>query len=434
MWDYYDFFNIYIMGSIQILTGFYFFTKFLGKKAHLIYYVLFTAIMLIPAGRIIDIFVYILLLAVSGIYICKSNSATAVLYAIVTVEIMQFCYGGLNSVLCILYPFMASFDFKIAGTIFIVLGFVPFLVSILCYRAVYKHFLYAETDKNKYTLTILIPTLMIFLTGQYINSRIYGNTITLENNRIVGDENHYLMFLIQLLGITSLFCILFAYKKLLEDFQLNTALSLLEQEEHFLYQYVREAKERYEKTRAFRHDIKNHITIVKELLANDKSEQALNYIGGMEGIMSELSFPCNTNHPTVDILLANKLGIAENSGIHVHCSLLLPYPCAVNDIDFCIILSNALDNAINACKKMNNNTQKYIHITGSTQGDFLLIEVKNSFQGNKTLKKGTGLTNICSVAEKYHGTVNMKMQDNTFLLNVLLVIPQQAERISQHFC
>ena len=128
------------------------------------------------------------------------------------------------------------------------------------------------------------------------------------------------------------------------------------------------------------------------------------------------------------------LGIAENSGIHVHCSLLLPYPCAVNDIDFCIILSNALDNAINACKKMNNNTQKYIHITGSTQGDFLLIEVKNSFQGNKTLKKGTGLTNICSVAEKYHGTVNMKMQDNTFLLNVLLVIPQQAERISQHFC
>lgn len=192
MWDYYDFFNIYVMGSIQALTGFHFFTKFLEKKAHLIYYILFSSIMLIPAGNMMDIFIYIILLAIGGIYIYKANHITAILYAIVTVEIMQLCYGGLNSVLCILYPLMTSWDLKTIGTIFIVSGLVPFLISVFCYQTVYKHFLYGETDKNKYALMILIPTSMIFLIGQYINSTIYGNTITVENNRIIGGANHYL--------------------------------------------------------------------------------------------------------------------------------------------------------------------------------------------------------------------------------------------------
>lgn len=44
-----------------------------------------------------------------------------------------------------------------------------------------------------------------------------------------------------------------------------TELSLLEQEEHSLLQYVEAAKERYEKTKSFSHDIKNHITVVKNL-------------------------------------------------------------------------------------------------------------------------------------------------------------------------
>ena len=50
----------------------------------------------------------------------------------------------------------------------------------------------------------------------------------------------------------------------MESFKLSRELSLLELEKHSLNQYVEEAKIRYEKTKSFRHDVKNHISIVKD--------------------------------------------------------------------------------------------------------------------------------------------------------------------------
>ena len=60
--------------------------------------------------------------------------------------------------------------------------------------------------------------------------------------------------------------------------------------------------------------------------------------------------------------VGNKLGIAQSMGIDVACSLLLPYPCSLRDIDICIILSNALDNAIQAVKRLDAGMEKYIHV------------------------------------------------------------------------
>lgn len=136
-----------------------------------------------------------------------------------------------------------------------------------------------------------------------------------------------------------------------------------------------------------------------------------------------MSFPCSTNNPVVDILLGNKLGIAKSMGIDADCSLLLPYPCGLRDIDICIVLSNALDNAIGACKNMDAGTERYIHVSGRIQGDFLMLEVKNSFHGNGTFKNGTGLSNIKTVAEKYGGAMHIEVQENIFVLHVLLIIP-----------
>lgn len=271
---------------------------------------------------------------------------------------------------------------------------------------------------------------MIFFMEQYISSVIYGNLNIVDENGVTWYKNHVQLLIIQFLAMVSLFCIMFAYKKLLENFHLSTELSLLEQQEHSLNQYVEEVKARYEKTRSFRHDIKNHISVVKELLRRGKSEQALHYIGDMESMTVQFSFPCSTNNPVVDMLVGNKLGIAVSLGIDVHCSLILPYPCLVRDIDFCVILSNALDNAIHACQNMHHG-EKYLRVTGRIQGDFILLEVENSFQGENLSRRGTGLSNIKTVAEKYHGAMSIKTEGAIFLLSVLLIIPQQSENSSQ---
>lgn len=434
--DYLDFFNHYIMTGVQIFIGFHFYTKFLKKKVKPIGYLPFAIlgtviIQTIKARNIVEFVLYVLLLSVSGLFLYKIHNISVVLYAVITVEIMQFMFGIFNSILSILYPLTVTANLKLTGIIFMLLGYLALPTAIICYYIADRFFSYDETINSQYTLMFLTPTLMIFLIGEYINSTIYGNTIITNSSRKIIGANHYQMLIIQFLGIASLFCIMFSYKKLLENFRLNTKLSLLEQEEHSLSQYVMEAKERYEKTKSFRHDIKNHITVLKNLIQEEKTEQAINYMGGMEEIIEELSFPYSTNNPIADILIENKLGVAKNIGIDISCSLTLPYPCSIRDIDFAVILSNALDNAVNACKNMEHDSEKYIHIAGKIQGDFILLEIENSFQKKGLPRKGTGILNIQTIAEKYHGAVNIKTQDNIFILSVLLIIPQHSESISQ---
>lgn len=125
------------------------------------------------------------------------------------------------------------------------------------------------------------------------------------------------------------------------------------------------------------------------------------------------------------MLIGNKLGLAESMGIEVCCSLRLPRPCLVRDIDFCIIFSNALDNAIHACKGQKDGAEKYIRVTGHVQGDFILLEIENSFQGTGAFKAGTGLSNVKAVAEKYHGAVSIKAHGASVILSVLLIVPRQ---------
>ncbi len=436
MADYMDFFSEYIMGSMEMLFGFYFFSRILHKKVRFHFYVLFAVCVIavihfVPAGTVAVFAAFVLLLTASGIFICQSDWKSAVIYAALVVEIMQLCYGIVKPLLSVVYPLTSAFDRNVIGIAFMLSGeLVSLLLTGVCCQIVWRYFSGDETIEKHYMFLLFIPVLMIFIMDEYINSAIYSCVVT-DSSSISLYTNHCQMLVIQLLGIASLFCILFSYKKLLQNFHLSKELSMLEQKEHSLKQYVEEVKNHYEKTKSFRHDIKNHIAVIKRLLQNSKSEQALQYIEDMEDMAEELSFPCSTNNPVVDILAGNKLGIAKNMGIDVCCSLVLPYPCSLRDIDICIILSNALDNAICACKKMDAGAKKYIHVSGRIQGDFLMMEIENSFQGKGMLQKGTGLSNIKTVTEKYHGAMSVKIQGTVFILSVLLIIPRHFEHILQ---
>ncbi|MBD5519622.1 MAG: GHKL domain-containing protein [Lachnospiraceae bacterium] len=435
--EYLDFFNVYIMGSIEMFMGFCFFTGFLQKKGKTIYGILFAAfgmsvLTILDLQGILAFLVFIILLMATGKLLYRADFVSAALYAVVTVEIMNLCFGLTNSLSYMLVPIVFVKNPKIFGFIFMVAGNTLALVlALLCYRGIEKSCTCDGIVDRKYMFVILMPALLIFLASEYINENIYGNTMTGEKDGMMFGANPYQMLLMQVLGIASLFCILFSYKKLTESFKRNKEAELLEVQAYSLHQYVEEAKLRYEKTKSFRHDIKNHITVVKELLQNKNTEAALQYVEGMENLTADISFPVSTNHPIVDILLGNKLGIAEENQIEVQCSLAVPYPCGISDIDFCIILGNALDNAVSACSRISDGKQKYIHVSGKVQGDFLLMEIENSYSGRREIRSGTGLANIRAAVEKYQGAMEIRTEDNKFVLSILLIIPRQSESTSQ---
>mgnify|MGYP002474584366 CR=1 FL=1 len=253
---------------------------------------------------------------------------------------------------------------------------------------------------QQHMVLIFIPILMIFIMSSYIKAIEYDFQFEISVDKGPAEHffSHEQMLSMYFLGLASLFCILFSYKKLQQSFRLGTEISLLEQQEHSLNQYV---------------------------------EEAVTYMEDLDDMAEKMSFPCSTNNPVVDILMGNKLGIAKSMGIDVDCSLLLPYPYGIRDIDICIVLSNALDNAIHAVKNLGAGIEKYIRVSGRIQGDFLMMEIQNSFHGKSAFKKGTGLSNVKKVAEKYGGAMSIETQENVFVLHVLLIITQHPESSTQ---
>ena len=448
MAEYLDFFNIYIMGMIETSFQFYFMTKILKKKIWPPFYFLFAVGVVIindfvPASTIIGFVVLIFLLTAYGTVICHADFKYSLLYAALAAEIMLLCGGIVNSMISLPYPWLPVFFHETDNIAAMLISEAASLaLTGFCYYMVYRYFSWDDFDPvdtpettmgMQQMVLIFIPTLMIFIMSSYINAIEYDFQFEILVDK--GPAEHFFshgqMLSMYFLGLASLFCILFSYKKLQQSFRLNTEISLLEQQEHSLNQYVEEAKTRYDETKSFRHDIRNHIAVVKKLLQNGKLEEAITYVEDLDDMAEKMSFPCSTNNPVVDILVGNKLGIAKSMGIDVDCSLPLPYPCGIRDIDICIVLSNALDNAIHAVKNLGTGIEKYIRVSGRIQGDFLMMEIQNSFHGKSAFKKGTGLSNVKKVAEKYGGAMSIETQENVFVLHVLLIIPQHPESSTQ---
>ena len=448
MAEYLDFFNVYIMGAVEMSFQSYFLAKILKKKMWPPFYFLFAVCAvivndLVPSGMFTGFVVLVFLLTAYGTFICHADFKYSLLYAALAMEIMLLCSGIVNSLMSLPYPWLPAFFHETDNIAAMLVSEAASLVLTgFCYYMVYRYFSWDDfdpVDTPKTTMgmqqmvLIFIPILMIFIMSSYINAIEYDFQFEISVDK--GPAEHFFshgqMLSMYFLGLASLFCILFSYKKLQQSFRLSTEFSLLEQQEHSLNQYVEEAKTRYDETKSFRHDIRNHIAVVKKLLQNGKLEEAITYVEDLDDMAEKMSFPCSTNNPVVDILVGNKLGIAKSMGIDVDCSLPLPYPCGIRDIDICIVLSNALDNAIHAVKNLGAGIEKYIRVSGRIQGDFLMMEIQNSFHGKGAFKKGTGLSNVKKVAERYGGAMSIETQENVFVLHVLLIIPQHPESSTQ---
>ena len=239
------------------------------------------------------------------------------------------------------------------------------------------------------------------------------------------------MLVLRLLAYGGLFSILIAYKKLKLSIEQEQTIHLLEQQTQNQEVYVREAKLRYEQTRSFRHDIKNHLLVLHQFINEGKSKEANEYLENMEAVSNALSFQVQTGNVAADALLNSKLSIAAQKGIPIHCSIHIPDQSFIADLDWCIVLSNALDNAINASDAIAGQ-DRWIHLSGIQKGNLYLLNIENRCrEDTKMPAEGIGLSNIRAVLKKYNGKMEIEVMNGIFKLNVLLIIPQHSEDILQ---
>ena len=289
-----------------------------------------------------------------------------------------------------------------------------------------------EIDKKTF-VWLTVPVFFISMVERIIQNSIYGDNLVADSvsGKISGvvDIHHGEMLLLQIFASVCLFLTLVAHEKVTAIYRETGKLELLGQQIKAQEAYVREASMRHKQTQAFRHDIKNHLMVVEKLLREDQTGEAQAYLAQVRETAEGLFDCISTGNAAVDALLQSKLALARQEGIETECRIMIPKDGAVRDMDWCIILSNGLDNMVKACGKVEEG-KRYLKLEGRRKGDFYLITMENSCSASiKDLPKdGTGLTNIRTVAGKYHGRVENEVAGGRYKLRVLLLDPQPAQQ------
>ena len=184
-----------------------------------------------------------------------------------------------------------------------------------------------------------------------------------------------------------------------------------------------------EKTKAMRHDIKNHFLVLKELLDNNRSEELKEYLNKLISFNESKHRYSASGNLVIDSLINSKLNILrEMSDIEPIIDIKAATDINVENADLSIILGNLMDNAINALLKCKEN--KYLKIEIKQKQNIFIMKIENSYEGAIKQKNGKivsdrknhgiGLQNVRRVVEKYSGEMDMDYKDNIFRMKILL--------------
>lgn len=260
-------------------------------------------------------------------------------------------------------------------------------------------------------------------------------------------EKHGSMYVVvPALAILCLVCTVFSrkiYSELMCFEEQRNGLLFYKQQLMDMTEHVRELEQLYDGIRGMRHDINNYVADMEQLLQAGEQkgqlpeqirQEADGYLSGMRQTADRLGLQFSTGNPVTDVILNRKGQICVQEGIMLEGDLLFPSGFGIEAFDLGILLNNALDNAIEACRKLPKEKEKHVFFRGYGKGRMYFLVVENTCDDRmpcmkqgmlKTTKEdetvhGFGMSNMRRCAEKYYGTMQYEVQDGKFILTLMM--------------
>jgi len=302
-------------------------------------------------------------------------------------------------------------------------------------------------------LFLLTPGCVVFLLCILLRTIL----ITMEDGMPMDLYEKYpgLIPVVPLIMILSLISIVYSVKLFQDMITVNMERSeklILEKQLKNMQEHIAEMEHIYSGVRSIKHDMKNTISVIMQLAVNEKTmpnEELQNYLAELNQSMDRMDFQYKTGNNVVDVLVNMKYHELTSTIDDIRLNadrLVFPENLQIQGYDLGIIIGNALDNAVEACKKLKEKDQSaevFITLSSFIRGKMFFFEIENNFDGkiirknysefpitDKSDKKthGIGLSNIKKTAEKYHGAVDWSVENKKFILTVMLQNERKEEQ------
>lgn len=303
--------------------------------------------------------------------------------------------------------------------------------------------------RRKELLFLLAPA----LTGLLICTllRIIMFIAEQEKTTILYDKYPVLVVIVPVILLLSLFSIPYGVKVFQDMIELHRERSdriILENQISSMQGHIEEMEHIYTGIRGMKHDMQNTVSVMMQLAAgmaeagpSDLHADLQNYLAEFRQTFEQLEFRYKTGNTVVDTLLNMKYHEIRHTLPELELdadSLLFSESLHIQSYDMAVILGNALDNAVEACRRLHEKEREagiFIRLSSFWKGNMFFLETENSFDGelirkarsefpetSKTNREthGMGLMNIKNTAEKYHGAVDWSADGKVFTLSVMM--------------
>lgn len=210
------------------------------------------------------------------------------------------------------------------------------------------------------------------------------------------------------------------------------SLSNIEKQYKLQADYYTELKQNMLVSDKTAHDIKNFVAAVTAYIDSGKIDLAAEKLEEFVGKMPVIN-RVDTGNDAVNALIQSKMPLIDKNIPNSHVSVLLPKDMSVDEIDLCILIGNALDNAIEACLRIGTVAERELGVKIFPANEQISMLFENSMVGEpkkaggklKTSKKDTyrhgfGIENMKNICAKYGGSIVFDQVEQRFSVSVLL--------------
>ncbi len=190
-------------------------------------------------------------------------------------------------------------------------------------------------------------------------------------------------------------------------------------------------RESQEKTAAYRHDMRHHMQYLSSSIENGQYGQAQEYIQKIYSEIEANKVTVFCENEVANLIFSSFAKRAKDSGIRMQVRAEISRCIPVAESDLCVLLSNALENALHACIEQGKKGRAgVIEVTIYEKSEKLFLQIINSCGEDVVFDDeipvtnrsghGIGVRSICAIVEKYDGMYTFLVRDGEFILRISL--------------
>ena len=188
-------------------------------------------------------------------------------------------------------------------------------------------------------------------------------------------------------------------------------------------------RESQEKTREYRHDIRHHMQYLSACIGNNQLERAQEYIQKICSEIEANKVMVFCENEAANLIFSAFTGRAKEQNVPIIIKAQIPKNIHISESDLCVLLSNALENALHACQNLKEKgIQGKIEVSAFEKNKKLFLQFINSCDSDITFVQGIpvtsqpghgiGVRSICALVERYEGIYTFEVVEDKFVLRV----------------